>query len=611
MKICVIGAGLSGLVTIKEVKEESHNVVCYEKSSRCGGVFGLHDGKSAGYDEGHLTVSNYFMAFSSLKPEEAERRYWTWGEYNSYLRQFIKKFDLLDHITFNAEVREIERTTDGKWLVRTVVGAEDRAEIFDAVAVCTGRYRVPFMPEINGLSDFGGEIWHSFDYKNAAPFEGKRVVCVGFGESSADICHQVAQVAQTTTLVMRQPPFVLPRSLKHFIGVDVTNDALTCRYIESMVSETSPLGQAIFHAYSLIAPHQFQFMNAPEISFLRQWGQMGNHVFGKFPVKNDIFVRDILDGKLEFNLFGIETVGEDYVICGDGSRIDADVLIFNTGYLNDFSFFTNAPEIKEVESNMRKLYKHMLHPTYGSSLAFIGFVRPESGNLPTCAELQARYFARLCSGKAQLPDQKTLEDVAQAEGQQEEASYYLKSYLTESVRYYPYTEGLAKLIGCEPHLPLLNPKLLLKYYFGSAVPNWFRLSGPGSNAEEAKQVIMQLPIVIPVPVIVSIGIIKSFMVLASGLDRLTFKKISKWLAQRQPTPQAFLRRELKQKQLNRSERLRTLCPDSISWHNLKYKLHKQFHLPPKTIKPDLTVGQLFDLCAEKVHAKPLEHKVFA
>ena len=181
MKICVIGAGLSGLVTIKELKEESHEVVCYEKSSRFGGVFGLHDGKSAAYDEGMLTVSNYFMAFSSLKPEEAERRYWTWAEYHQYLQTFVETFDLLPHITFNAEVREIERTVAGKWLIRTLIAGEERAELFDALAVCTGRYRVPLMPELNGLSDFGGEVWHSFDYKNAAPFKDKRVVCIGFG----------------------------------------------------------------------------------------------------------------------------------------------------------------------------------------------------------------------------------------------------------------------------------------------------------------------------------------------------------------------------------------------------------------------------------------------
>ena len=39
MKICVIGAGLSGLVTIKELKEAGQDVVCYEQTAQTGGVF--------------------------------------------------------------------------------------------------------------------------------------------------------------------------------------------------------------------------------------------------------------------------------------------------------------------------------------------------------------------------------------------------------------------------------------------------------------------------------------------------------------------------------------------------------------------------------------------
>ena len=39
-RVCVIGAGLSGLIALKELLEKGHDVTCYEKELREGGVFG-------------------------------------------------------------------------------------------------------------------------------------------------------------------------------------------------------------------------------------------------------------------------------------------------------------------------------------------------------------------------------------------------------------------------------------------------------------------------------------------------------------------------------------------------------------------------------------------
>ena len=38
-KVAVVGAGLSGITTIKQLMDEGHEVMCYEKSEGFGGVF--------------------------------------------------------------------------------------------------------------------------------------------------------------------------------------------------------------------------------------------------------------------------------------------------------------------------------------------------------------------------------------------------------------------------------------------------------------------------------------------------------------------------------------------------------------------------------------------
>lgn len=44
-RICVIGAGVSGLPAIKACLEENLNVVCYERTSEIGGLWNYRPSK--------------------------------------------------------------------------------------------------------------------------------------------------------------------------------------------------------------------------------------------------------------------------------------------------------------------------------------------------------------------------------------------------------------------------------------------------------------------------------------------------------------------------------------------------------------------------------------
>ncbi len=63
-RVCVIGAGLSGLIALKELLEKSHDVTCYEKELREGGVFNFPTGVA--HDTMRLTVSQHFMCFTMV-----------------------------------------------------------------------------------------------------------------------------------------------------------------------------------------------------------------------------------------------------------------------------------------------------------------------------------------------------------------------------------------------------------------------------------------------------------------------------------------------------------------------------------------------------------------
>src|SRR4051794_41731653 len=110
LRVCVVGAGVSGLTALKEVLEEGHSAVCCERESVPGGVFTT----GVAYDPMQLTVSQYFMAYSSFPPPLAEeRRHWQRQEYADYLGRFRQRFGLDPHIRLNCAV-EAERPGTGR-----------------------------------------------------------------------------------------------------------------------------------------------------------------------------------------------------------------------------------------------------------------------------------------------------------------------------------------------------------------------------------------------------------------------------------------------------------------------------------------------------------------
>ncbi|MCG8537097.1 MAG: NAD(P)-binding domain-containing protein, partial [Pseudomonadales bacterium] len=206
-RIAVIGAGLSGLTTIKQLLDEGHDVVCFEKSGDYGGVFNKQD---SSYDNLTLTVSNYFMAYSDFVPMEERYRFWSKQEYREYLERYVNRFDLLPTIQFNHSVTSLKKEGD-QWFLTSQCDGKEHSEAFDSVAICSGMFVHKKLPQIKGMEDFEGEIFHSKDFQNASAFKGKRVLCVGMGESASDITSEISEVAKQCYLSLRRYPAVAPK----------------------------------------------------------------------------------------------------------------------------------------------------------------------------------------------------------------------------------------------------------------------------------------------------------------------------------------------------------------------------------------------------------------
>lgn len=511
--VCVIGAGPSGLVTIKELLDEDHSVTCFEHSAAPGGVFraGVGPEEAGAYDSTMLTISNYMMTFSSFPPPNCqERQFWSADEYRQYLLDFIEAFDLGRTIQYRMDVLSVSKAENGGQAVEVapVDAPEERATyVFDAVVIATGTHRVPNFIEIPGQDEFRGEITHSAYYRNPERFRGKRVLCVGIGETAADVVDEIAGVADSCTLSVRRHQSVIeryPGDGRH------PNDAFTSQLLYSV-----PLAAAnkIMRFWMRRSSTRGK---TPQARALGEWNSGNDHFFNHFLTKNEAFVHRIAEGRLQVNSSGIERLGEDHVQFQDGRREKIDVVVLNTGYAEDFSV------LKDVDiTDVRQMYKHMVHPALGTDVVCIGWARPAAGGVPACSEMQARYFALLCSGKKKLPDRFRLKRLIERQDSYENAVFHGNPELRTLVHYNQYMLDFAKVIGCSPWRPAVfrDPLLAYRLFCGSQMPHVFRLFGPHSDHETARRIIFSQPIAFSVrAVLLALAVIGvSRVLIALGL----------------------------------------------------------------------------------------------
>ena len=82
------------------------------------------------------------------------------------------------------------------------------------------------------MESFKGAVLHSSAYRNPAPYAGKRVLVVGFGNSGGEIALDFAEHKLDVTLSVRGPVRILPREL---LGLPILSWAIAQRHLPARV----------------------------------------------------------------------------------------------------------------------------------------------------------------------------------------------------------------------------------------------------------------------------------------------------------------------------------------------------------------------------------------
>jgi hypothetical protein len=382
-KVCIIGAGCSGITTAKRLRDHGIAYDQLELSDDVGGnwYFRNPNGRSAVYESLHIDTSKTRLQFEEFPvPDE-------WPDFPShtlmhqYFRDYVDHFGLRDGIEFETGVDRAVRR-DGGWEVTLSTG---ETRTYTDLVVANGHHWSPRFPDYPG--SFDGVLMHSHDY--VSPFEpiemrGKRVVVVGMGNSAMDIASELSSPWMASTLYVsaRRGVWVLPKyrngqpADKVMAPPDIPKEQALAASRELIRNLVGRMGD-----YGLPEPDHEPLSAHPSVSadFLTKAGSGDIHM-----------------------LPAVERLDGHTVHLVDGSSVEADVVICATGYEMKFPFFD--PEDTDLHPDAEHrfpLFKRIVKPGV-DHLFFLGLAQ-SSPTIVNLAEQQSKLVARLLDGSYALP----------------------------------------------------------------------------------------------------------------------------------------------------------------------------------------------------------------
>ncbi|MEI5099453.1 NAD(P)/FAD-dependent oxidoreductase [Streptomyces sp. PmtG] len=213
VRVAVIGSGFGGIGAAVRLRREGvTDFVVLERAGAVGGTW-----RDNSYPGCACDVPSHLYSFSFAPNPDWPRTFSGQEHIWDYLEGVADTFRLRPHIRLNTEV--LRAGWDAERLLWKLETSRGRLTA-DVVVSATGPLSDPRTPDIPGLADFPGKVFHSARWDHAYDLRGKRVAMIGTGASAIQIVPEIQRDVRRLTLFQRTPPWVLPRADRAITGVE-------------------------------------------------------------------------------------------------------------------------------------------------------------------------------------------------------------------------------------------------------------------------------------------------------------------------------------------------------------------------------------------------------
>lgn len=426
-RICVIGAGPSGLVAAKTLREAGFEVDVLEREDDVGGNWYYGRPGSSVYRSASMISSKRMTEFSDFPMPKHFPPYPSHRQALEYLRDYAKHFNLYEAIRFGVSVEQVEPVSDSADSAWRVTLSTGETTVYRAVVVASGHHSLPRWPELPG--QFDGELIHSHDYKTPDVLAGKRVLVIGGGNSGCDIAVEASQHAARTLLSLRRGYYFLPKFL---LGGPL--DSGGERFERWRLPQF--LRRWITSALVYVAHGRPERYGLPKPM---------HRLFETHPVVNSQLLYRIGHGEIEVRR-AIESIDGRVVRFADGRSDEVDLIVCATGYHARFPMLDES--LVYDDRGRPKLFLNCFHPHFDHFFV-CGLIQPNGAIWPL-AELQAQLMTAFLRAEQDAPShavwfrkQKEQKSLDTAGGIHYDAS---ERHLLE-VEFFAYRRALRKLLS--------------------------------------------------------------------------------------------------------------------------------------------------------------------
>ncbi|MBX7161351.1 MAG: NAD(P)/FAD-dependent oxidoreductase [Acidimicrobiia bacterium] len=201
-RFVIVGAGMAGILSAIKLQEAGlDDFVIYEKADRLGGTW-----RENTYPGVACDVPSHLYSYSFAPNPGWSHVFSPGGEILRYFEDVAARFGVDRRIRYGTEICGME-FRDGRWHVETSTGEHDAA---DYVIAATGVLHHPAYPDIEGLDDFAGALFHSARWDHDVDLAGKRVGIIGTGSTAVQIVCSIVEEVAELALFQRTAQWVLP-----------------------------------------------------------------------------------------------------------------------------------------------------------------------------------------------------------------------------------------------------------------------------------------------------------------------------------------------------------------------------------------------------------------